>query len=66
MSIKIVANGKIEVNNVKPTLHFLQYIDSDARNSLSRTVPNMLESREAYPLKTSECEWSLVTMMRVS
>jgi hypothetical protein len=23
MSIKIVANGKIEVNNVKPILHFL-------------------------------------------
>jgi hypothetical protein len=31
---KIVANGKIEVNNVKPIL----YIDSVARNSVSRTV----------------------------
>jgi hypothetical protein len=38
MSIKL---GKIEVNNVKPILHFLtlhNYIDSDARNSVSRTV----------------------------
>jgi hypothetical protein len=33
MSIKIVANGKIEVNNVKLILHFLffwQYTDNDA------------------------------------
>jgi hypothetical protein len=34
MLIKIVANSEIEVNNVKPILH----IDSDARNSVSRTV----------------------------
>jgi hypothetical protein len=39
MLIKIVANSKIEVNNVKPILHFLTTaLDSDARNSVSRTV----------------------------
>jgi hypothetical protein len=32
----------IEVNNNKPILHFLTYIDSDARNSVSRTVPQKL------------------------
>jgi hypothetical protein len=38
MSVKIVANRKIEVNNVKPILHFLTVHDSVARNSVSRTV----------------------------
>jgi hypothetical protein len=28
MSIKIVANGKIEVNNVKPILHFLTVLST--------------------------------------
>jgi hypothetical protein len=46
MSIKIVANGKIEVNNVGKAYlkNFLRYIDSNARNSVSRTVPTYIHS----------------------